>query len=321
MPKFPSGFITKDNPSADDFLLLSDSTQNENNVRAKISAVIGGKADLHHTHKIADVNGLQDKLYAIEGKIPIPEVLDKEIVYVDKYSDLAKLTDKSQDKLYFVYEENSIYSYDGTNFVEVSQPSDVIITDNLDEIPVMLLDEGNYSVIHIIKSEHKNHGELYLKTFKNKINAINCIRALKEGTTLKQAKEIVDNYPNGFPLLLTTSEDDNWITFQVLMFNSKGVTLSYTLNSVESTIAKVAYNLEKGSNSKGGYTYKLSNAESVATYDPKVEEWVWKYYAYLDDLDNLADTKSDIGHTHAISDVLELENELKKMKNLIYAAL
>lgn len=105
------------------------------------------------------------------------------------------------------------------------------------------------------------------------------------------------------------------------MFNSKGVTLSYTLNSVESTIAKIAYNLEKGSNSKGGYTYKLSNAESVATYDPEVEEWVWKYYAYLDDLDNLADTKSDIGHTHAISDVLELENELKKMKNLIYAAL
>ena len=321
MPKFPSGFITKDNPSADDFLLLSDSTQNEKNVRVKISSIIGGKADLHHTHEIADVNGLQDKLDSIEGKIPVPEELDKEIVYVDKYIDLAKLTDKSQDKLYFVYEENSIYSYDGTNFVEVSQPSDVIITDNLDEIPNMLLDEGNYSVIHIIKSEHKNPGELYLKTFKNKINAIKCIRALKEGTTLKKAKEIVDNYPNGFPLLLTTSEDDNWITFQVLMFNSKGVTLSYTLNSVESTIAKVAYNLEKGSNSNGGYTYKLSNAESVATYDPKVEEWVWKYYAYLDDLDNLADTKSDIGHTHAISEVLNLENELKTMKNLIYAAL
>lgn len=321
MPKFPSGFITKDNPSEDDFLLLSDSTQNENNVRAKISAVIGGKADLHHTHKIADVNGLQDKLDSIEGKIPVPEELDKEIVYVDKYSDLANLTEKSQEKLYFVYEENAIYSYNGTTFVEVDKPNNVIITEDIDSIPSMTLEDGNYSVIHIIKSEKKNPGELYLKTFKNKINAIKCIRALKEGVTLKQAKEIVDNYPNGFPLLLTTSEDDNWITFQVLMFNSKGVTLSYTLNSVESTIAKVAYNLEKGSNSNGGYTYKLSNAESVATYDPKFKEWVWKYYAYLDDLDNLADTKSDIGHTHEISEVLNLENELKKMKNLIYAAL
>lgn len=321
MPKFPSGFITKDNPSEDDYLLLSDSTQNENNVRAKISSVIGGKADLHHTHKIADVNGLQDKLDSIEGKIPVPEELDKEIVYVDKYSDLAKLTDKSQNKLYFVYEENSIYSYDGTSFVEVSQPSDVIITDNLDEITVMLLDEGNYSVIYISKSdEQHNGGELYLESFNNKIQAVKCIRYFK-GLSLREAKKVIDAYPDGFPYLLATGLSDAMLIKYYQDYALFGVTLSYTLNSTESPVAKVAYNLEKGSNSQGGYTYKLSNAESVATYDPEFEEWVWKYYAYLDDLDNLADTKSDIGHTHEISEVLNLENELKTMKNLIYAAL
>lgn len=321
MPKFPSGFITKDNPSADDFLLLSDSTQNEKNVRAKISAVIGGKANIKHTHKIADVNGLQDKLDSIEGKIPVPEELDKEIVYVNKYIDLAKLTDKSQDKLYFVYEENSIYSYNGTDFVEVSQPSDVIITDNLDEIPNMLLDEGNYSVIHIVKSdEQHNGGELYLESFNNKIQAVKCIRYFK-GLSLKDAKTVIDAYPNGFPYLLATGLSDEMLIRYYQDYALFGVTLSYTLNSTESPVAKVAYNLEKGSNSKGGYTYKLSNAESVATYDPEIKEWVWKYYAYLDDLDNLADTKSDIGHTHEMSDVLNLENELKTMKNLIYAAL
>ena len=321
MPKFPSGFITKDNPSEDDYLLLSDSTQNEKNVRVKISAVIGGKADRNHTHEIADVNGLQDKLDSIEGKIPVPEELDKEIVYVDKYIDLAKLTDKSTDKLYFVYEENSIYSYDGTNFVEVSQPSDVIITDNLDEIPVMLLVEGNYSVIYIAKSdEQHNGGELYLESFNNKIQAIKCIRYFK-GLSLKDAKKVIDAYPDGFPYLLATGLSDAMLIKYYQDYALFGVTLSYTLNSTESPVAKVAYNLEKGSNSKGSYTYKLSNAESVATYDPEVEEWVWKYYAYLNDLDNLADTKSDIGHTHAISDVLNLENELTTMKNLIYAAL
>ena len=321
MPKFPSGFITKDNPSEDDFLLLSDSTQNEKNVRVKISAVIGGKADLHHTHEIADVNGLQDKLDSIEGKIPVPEELDKEIVYVDKYSDLANLTEKSQEKLYFVYEENAIYSYNGTTFVEVDKPNNVIITEDIDSIPSMTLEDGNYSVIHIIKSEKKNPGELYLKTFKNKINAIKCIRALKEGVTLKQAKEIVDNYPNRFPLLLTTSEDDNWITFQVLIFNSKGVTLSYTLNSVESTIAKIEYNLEKNSNDDGTFSYRLSNAESVATYDVENGEWVWKFYAYLSDIDELAEQKADVEHTHEIADVQGLSSELDKMKQLIYAAL
>lgn len=321
MPKFPSGFITKDNPSEDDYLLLSDSTQNEKNVRAKISAVIGGKANIKHTHNIADVNGLQDKLDSIEGKIPVPEEIDKEIVYVDKYIDLAKLTDKSQDKLYFVYEENSIYSYDGTNFVEVSQPSDVIITDNLDKIPNMLLDEGNYSVIHIVKSdEQHNGGELYLESFNNKIQAIKCIRYFK-GLSLREAKKVIDAYPNGFPYLLKTGLSDKMLIKYYQDYALFGVTLSYTLNSTESPVAKVAYNLEKGSNSKGGYTYKLSNAESVATYDFEIDEWVWKYYAYLDDLDNLADTKSDIGHTHEISDVLNLESELTKMKNLIYAAL
>ena len=69
MPKFPSGFITKDNPSADDFLLLSDSTQNEKNVRAKISAVIGGKADLHHTHEISEVLNLENELKTMKNLI------------------------------------------------------------------------------------------------------------------------------------------------------------------------------------------------------------------------------------------------------------
>ncbi len=287
-----------------------------------VDILINQKADLHHTHEIADVNGLQDKLDSIEGKIPVPEELDKEIVYVDKYSDLAKLTDKSQDKLYFVYEENSIYSYNGTDFVEVSQPSDVIITDNIDEIPNMLLDDGNYSVIYISKSnEQHNGGELYLESFNNnKVQAIKCIRYFK-GLSLKEAKTVIDAYPNGFPYLLATGLSDAMLIKYYQDYALFGVTLSYTLNSTESPVAKIAYNLEKGSDSKGGYTYKLSNAESVATYDPEVKEWVWKYYAYLDDLDNLADTKSDIGHTHAISDVLNLENELTKMKNLIYAAL
>lgn len=242
-------------------------------------------------------------------------------MYVDKYSDLVNLTEKSQEKLYFVYEENAIYSYDGTTFVEVDKPNNVIITEDIDSIPSMTLEDGNYSVIHIIKSEKKNPGELYLKTFKNKINAIKCIRALKEGVTLKQAKEIVDNYPNGFPLLLTTSEDDNWLVWQTLMFNSKGVTLSYTLNSVESTIAKIAYNLEKNSNEDGTFSYRLSNAESVANYDFENGEWVWKFYAYLSDIDELAEQKADVKHTHEILDVQGLLSELDKMKQLIYAAL
>lgn len=295
--------------------------QSIDDVIDEINSAINSKADLHHTHEIADVNGLQEKLDSIDGKIPVPEELDKEIVYVDKYSDFAKLTDKSQDKLYFVYEENSIYSYNGTDFVEVSQPSDVIITYNLDEIPNMLLDEGNYSVIHIVKSnEQHNGGELYLESFNNKIQAIKCIRYFK-GLSLKDAKAVIDTYPEGFPYLLATGLSDEMLIKYYQDYALFGVTLSYTLNSTESPVAKVSYNLEKGSDSKGLYTYKLSNAESVATYDPEFEEWVWKYYAYLDDLDNLEDTKSDIGHTHEMSEVLNLENELTKMKNLIYAAL
>ena len=38
-------------------------------------------------------------------------------------------------------------------------------------------------------------------------------------------------------------------------------------------------------------------------------------------VDILINQKADLHHMHDISDVLELENELTKMKNLIYAAL
>ena len=38
-------------------------------------------------------------------------------------------------------------------------------------------------------------------------------------------------------------------------------------------------------------------------------------------VDILINQKADLHHTHAISDVLNLETELTKMKNLIYAAL
>ncbi len=236
-----------------------------------------------------EIGTIKEDIEQLNGIVNVPNELDKEIVYVDTYDDLGLLEEKSIDKIYLVRDTNKLYDYDGTSFIEITQPSNIIITDNLDNLITSGLSVGNYIVINTLMQSNRVRGQLYLEKYSNKIQAVKCVREIL-GLGLKDAKDFVET--NELPVLLKEGLSDDEMIAYTSKWAEYGVNLSYTLNGNIQETAKVTYNLsveEKYS----ALSYELSNSNGFAVYDFNENAWIWKYYAYDDDVNDLYNIKLD----------------------------
>ena len=251
-----------------------------------------------------EINTIKEDIEQLNGIVNVPNELDKEIVYVDTYDDLELLEEKSIDKIYLVRDTNKLYDYDGTSFIEITQPSNIIITDNLDNLITSGLSVGNYIVIHTLMQSNRVRGQLYLEEYSNKIQAVKCVREIL-GLGLKDAKDFVET--NELPVLLKEGLSDDEMIAYTSKWAEYGVNLSYTLNGNIQETAKVTYNLSV-EEQYSALSYELSNSNGFAVYDFNENAWIWKYYAYDDDVNDLYNIKLDTVISINYSELLTKRN-------------